>query len=276
MANTTLLKNFAHMDIMEIVGRVTGAALQLPRSKNRGAFSRRRIARRKILAPRISIIIPAHNEEHYLRHTLDALKRQSYRNFEVIVVANGCSDRTEDAARDACDRLVVLSQKSLGVARNLGARMAKGELLVFLDADTLLDPNALKTIAHKFTRRHAAGTIRGKPDSDRLAYRIIYGVKNLIHRTSLHHGSSGVILCWRRHFMKLGGFRENLEVRENSELIKRLERFGRYACISRAVAVTSMRRYEHRGVGRMVWMWTRLWFESLFRDLKDRKYETVR
>jgi glycosyltransferase involved in cell wall biosynthesis len=170
----------------------------------------------------------------------------------------------------------VLSQKGLGVARNLGARMAKGEVLIFLDADTILERNALWTIAKKFTRRHAAGTVRGKPDSDRFAYRLIYGLKNFVHFAWIHHGSSGVIICWREHFIRLGGFKESLEVRENSELIKRLKRFGRYTYIGRAAAITSMRRYDRRGVGNMIWMWIKLWFVSLFKDLQNREYETVR
>src|SRR5258706_9181264 len=82
----------------------------------------------------ISVIIPAHNEEGYLGATLAALHRQNYGRFEIIVIANGCDDRTADVARGHCHRLIVLSQKSLGVARNLGARLARGELLVFLDA----------------------------------------------------------------------------------------------------------------------------------------------
>src|SRR5689334_661474 len=79
----------------------------------------------------ISIIIPAHNEQMYLPATLEALRRQNYPWFEVIVVANGCTDQTPDVARGMCHRLIVMSQKSLGMARNLGARMSKGELLVF-------------------------------------------------------------------------------------------------------------------------------------------------
>src|SRR5690242_1816455 len=67
----------------------------------------------------ISVIIPAHNEEAYLGQTLDALKRQDYNWFEVIVVANGCTDSTAEVARGRCNRLVTLSRKSLGVARNL-------------------------------------------------------------------------------------------------------------------------------------------------------------
>ncbi len=76
--------------------------------------------------------------------------------------------------------------------------------------------------------------------------------------------------------MRLGGFDENLEVCENSELMGRLKRFGRYKFLGDAVATTSMRRYERRGVGRMVWMWFRLWVESFFVDLHHRTYETVR
>ncbi len=275
MATAETVKQVLRMDIKELMDQMATAPIRL-REMSRSALRRRRAREQRRAAPMISVIIPAHNEERYLKATLQALQQQSYSRFEVIVVANGCTDRTEEVARERCDRLVVLSQKCLGVARNLGARMARGQLLLFLDADTLLERDALRTISRKFSRRHAAGTILGKPDSPRLAYRMMYGLKNLVHRASLHHGSSGVILCWRKHFIQLGGFRENLEVRENSELIKRLERFGRYACISRATATTSMRRYDQRGIGRMVWMWTRLWFESLFRDLKDRKYETVR
>jgi glycosyltransferase involved in cell wall biosynthesis len=224
----------------------------------------------------ISIIIPAHNEERYLDRTLQALQRQNYGWFEVIVVANGCTDRTKEVARGRCHRLIVLSQKSLGVARNLGARMARGELLLFLDADTLLEPMALRIIAETFTVRYAAGTIQGRPDDNRLAYRLIYGLKNLIHRCSLHPGSSGVILCWKEHFFRVGGFDEGLEVRENSELAKRLLRFGRYKYIGQVSATTSMRRYHRCGVGRVVWLWCKLWFESWLCDLHQKRYQPVR
>src|SRR5215469_16972960 len=99
----------------------------------------------------ISVIIPAHNEQDYLGRTLDALNSQDYPDWETIVVANGCTDRTAEMAQGKCHRLVTLGQKNLGVARNLGARMATGELLVFLDADTILEPDALRIIGEQFT-----------------------------------------------------------------------------------------------------------------------------
>ena len=229
-----------------------------------------------IKSPSISVIIPAHNEEDYLEKTLEALHRQTCKSFEVVVIANGCSDRTAVVARGRCDQLIVLSQKSLGVARNLGARIAKGRLLVFLDADTLLEPAGLETILAEFGDSSAAGTIRGVPDVSNLKYRLMYGLKNFVHRTSIHHGSSGVILCWKRHFMQTGGFDEGLEVRENSELIHRLKRFGKYKYLHNVRATTSMRRYDQRGCRRMMWLWLKLWFHSLFGDRHQRKYETVR
>lgn len=192
------------------------------------------------------------------------------------MVANGCSDSTAEVACDSCDRLIVLSQKSLGVARNLGARLAQGDLLLFLDADTSLEPMALRRIAEDFQPGDAAGTIKGRPNCNCRKYRAIYWLKNFLHRWSLHPGSSGVIICWREHFMRCGGFDEGLEVRENSELIKRLQQFGNYRFIGDVSATTSMRRYERQGFGRVLWMWWTLWVQSLVGDLHRRHYETVR
>lgn len=248
------------------------ASIKKPRSP--GSLSRPKT--RSSATPLVSVVIPAHNEEAYLERTLAALKRQRYPRYEVIVVANGCTDRTADVAQARCHRLVVLSQKGLGVSRNLGARMASGDLLIFLDADTLLTSGALGSIAKKFSRHDSAATLRGRPDANRFAYHLIYFLKNFTHRFHLHSGSSGVIICWKKHFVQLGGFDEGLEVCENSDLIQRLKRFGTYKYINGVTATTSMRRYERRGVRRIVWHWVKLWFQSFFTDLHDRKYEAIR
>jgi glycosyltransferase involved in cell wall biosynthesis len=250
------------------------ATLKKPASPDK-IVRRDRTARGR-LSRLISVIIPAHNEERYLAETLQALQRQNYPWFEVIVVANGCTDATAEVARGNCHRLIVLSQKSLGVARNLGARMARGELIVFLDADTTLEPMTLRRIAEDFTRTCAAATVKGRPDSGRLAFRLVYFLKNFTHRAMLHAGSSGVIICWKEQFERIGGFDEHLEVCENSDLIRRLKQFGRYKYIGDVSATTSMRRYEQRGFGRQVWLWLKLWVQSLFGDLRHKRYETVR
>jgi glycosyltransferase involved in cell wall biosynthesis len=261
------------MEQNEVLARAGLSRMDLKRVKERLLRSFERTSRK---TPAISISIPAHNEANYLDATLDALTRQDYPNCEIIVVANGCTDRTAEVAQEKCHRLVTLSEKGLGVSRNVGAALASGDLLIFLDADTLLEPGALRIIAEQFTERHAGGTLKGRPDSDRFAYRVIYGLKNFIHRFVVRNGSSGVIICWKKHFASVGGFDETLELRENSELIRRLKRFGSYKYIGVTSAVTSMRRYDRRGVKNIVWLWIKLWFLSLFTDLRHRKYESVR
>jgi glycosyltransferase involved in cell wall biosynthesis len=135
---------------------------------------------------------------------------QTYPYFEVIVVANGCEDGTVDVARDKCDKVIDLPERGLSRARNVGGAKARGELFVFLDTDTRLEPNALQVIAKEFTPEHASAAPRGGPDSPKLVYRAFYFYKNLLHRLNLHSGSSGVICCWRDQFKEAGGFDEEL------------------------------------------------------------------
>lgn len=223
--------------------------------------------------PFISVVIPAHNEEQFLGETLGALARQDYPNCEVVVVANGCRDRTVEVAEGKCDSLIELKARGIGPARNTGAQKARGDLLLFLDADTLLEPNALSEVARQFTRKHARGTLRGVPDSRKASYKVIYFFKNLIHKIHAHHGSSGVILCWKDHFEAVGGFNNELYLRENSDLMKKLRRFGRYKYIKNTPAVTSMRRYEKTGVAEMIFLWVRVWYLSNFSDIRNQTYE---
>jgi glycosyltransferase involved in cell wall biosynthesis len=238
--------------------------------------TRRTKARTTRKKPMVSVIVPAHNEEAYLRDTLRALQAQRYPRFEIVVVANGCSDGTANVARNHCDRLIVISQKGISLSRNLGARMAQGDILVFLDADTILRPDALKVISRQFTRNYAAGTLKARPDPARWFYLLLYFFKNLMHQSRVHKGSVGVIICWKDFFESAGGFDESLHVMENSALIEKMQTYGKYRFVNQTFATTSMRRYEKKGFHRTVGLWVKLWCRSLFGDLHDRSYETVR
>ena len=228
---------------------------------------------RRYEPPFISVIIPAHNEAEFLPATLEALRGQKYRPFETIVVTNGCSDNTAEVVRGKCDQLFELEERGLGPARNLGAEKARGNLLLFLDADTILEPDALQVIARKFKRHHSAGTLKGVPDYDKASYKLIYLLKNFVHKSHAHHGSSGVILCWKDHFNAVGGFDNELYLRENSDLMKKLRQFGGYKYISSTPAITSMRRYEKTGTSEMVLLWLKVWVLSNFSDIRNQTYE---
>jgi glycosyltransferase involved in cell wall biosynthesis len=223
--------------------------------------------------PFISIVIPAHNEQEMLPKTLEALRKQTYNHFETIVVTNGCTDQTAEAVRGKCDQLYELEARGLGPARNLGAAKARGDLLLFLDADTLLEPSALQIVSRKFKRHHSAGTLRGVPDNERIPYKVIYLLKNFVHKSHAHHGSSGVILCWKDHFDAVGGFDNELYLRENSDLMKKLRQFGSYKYVSDTPAITSMRRYERTGTSEMVLLWLKVWVLSNFSDIRNQTYE---
>jgi glycosyltransferase involved in cell wall biosynthesis len=257
-----------------LASQSTVALLEEPRP-HRGP-SAPRSTRKTTAPPLISIIIPAHNEQDYIRRTLEAANSQTLRNFEVIVVCNGCSDRTAHEARQFCDQVIVMPERGLSRARNLGGQAARGRILAFLDADTLLEHHALEVIARQFTPEFAAGTLKGCPDLPRPSYQLMYFIKNSQHRLRLHEGSSGVILCWKEHFIATGGFDEALHVTENSDLIRKLRFFGKYTFIGDTCVTTSMRRYETTGFVTMFCLWIKLWVRSFVTDLRHHKYAAIR
>ena len=89
----------------------------------------------------ISFIIPAHNEERLIGHTLNALEdaaRAVGHSFEVVVVDDASSDHTAAIAHAHGARVIAVSHRQIAATRNAGARQASGEMFVFLDADTVL------------------------------------------------------------------------------------------------------------------------------------------
>lgn len=95
--------------------------------------------------PLISCIVPVYNGERYLREALDSIFAQAYPNLEVIVVDDGSTDGTEKVVAAYGERIHALRQSNRGpaAARNLGLGAAKGEFVVFLDADDLWHPEKL-------------------------------------------------------------------------------------------------------------------------------------
>ena len=111
--------------------------------------------------PLVSVIIPVYNREDLVRETLDSVLRQTYENWECLVVDDGSADRTQQVVqgyvmRDNRFRLIVrdVAKKGASVCRNIGAQKANGEYLIFLDSDDLLAPRCL-TNRVKVAREHS-------------------------------------------------------------------------------------------------------------------------
>ena len=99
---------------------------------------------------RVSIVIPARNEERYIGRTLDAALRQDYGDFELIVVDSCSTDDTARVLRDVSERdarIRVVTEdmdRGAGAARNRGIEVARGEYIAFLDADDVYEPHKLQ------------------------------------------------------------------------------------------------------------------------------------
>lgn len=97
---------------------------------------------------RFSLIIPAHNAESFLPKALDTVKMQTFDDYEVLVVADVCGDRTADVARDYGYAPIISEGGTPGLARNAGMERAEGDYWLFLDADDwFLVPDAFARIA---------------------------------------------------------------------------------------------------------------------------------
>ncbi len=97
--------------------------------------------------PQISVIIPAYNAERTIRQTIESVQRQTFQDFELIVINDGSKDRTVELVQSIQDeRLKIFSYENGGlpVARNRGISRATGEFIAFLDADDLWTPDKLE------------------------------------------------------------------------------------------------------------------------------------
>ncbi|MBS3127440.1 glycosyltransferase [Candidatus Woesearchaeota archaeon] len=228
--------------------------------------------------PYISIVIPAHNEENYIRQTLHSIHNQTYQDYEVIVVTNGCTDATEEIVRRReNDKLKLLSLPIANVsrARNYGAGKAQGELLLFLDADTRLEQDSLQKIKDQFLSSHAIATTKAKPDSPELKYTWALWFKNMYLRTKLYEGCSGALICRREDFDKVNGYDPEIIVKEHRKLIIKLKKAGKYKCLDTTVT-TSMRRFQRWGLLKTTGFWLGQWVKDYVGDLKKSKYEKIR
>lgn len=227
--------------------------------------------------PKISVIIPAHNEEKYLEKTLRSLQQQTFLDYELLVICNGCTDKTEEVAQKFLkkkDNLFSLKEAKVSLARNFGAQQAKGELLVFLDADTSLNPDSLEIIANTFSSKESVATTKVKPDIPKLKYRLLLFLKNFFHQTNLYQGCSGVLICRKKDFHLVQGY-PDLAVKEHRKLILKLKKLGKYKVIA-TEALTSMRRFEKWKLRKVLFFWIKQWFKDYLFDLKKATYEVVR
>lgn len=204
--------------------------------------------------PRVTIVIPARNEEAYVEAALESVARQTVplERLQVVVVVNGATDRTAEVVRAARERLPRLEIRVVddplpGVARakNIGARLANGDLLVFLDADSRMAPDLIERIIAAYEAGYRAGSVRIAADDGDLLDRGFYGL--IEFGKGLFGIHANMLYCERAAFEAVGGFDESLYQAEDRDLLVRLARSGlRLGRITESVIYTSPRRL-HQG-----------------------------
>ncbi len=196
----------------------------------------------------ISVIVPVLNEEKTIASTLEVLRPLA--TEEVIVVDGGSSDRTLEIAAQT-EAVVLSSSRGRAEQMNQGARVAKGNVLLFLHADTLLPSSAMGDIlAALKDPRCVGGRFDVRLDRRGWIFTLIGALINMRSRlTSVATGDQAIFVR-RKVFEEVGGFPE-IPLMEDIAFSRALKIKGRMACL-RSQVVTSARRWEKEGVWRTI------------------------
>lgn len=222
----------------------------------------------------VSIIIPTYNEELYLPRLLASIEAQDYKDHEIIVADNDSSDRTRAVARTHGARVVKGGVP--GVARNRGAEAARGDLLLFVDADTVLPEGFISRIVARFEKDFIDICVPWiRPiDGTNPIYRTIFQFSNTFFKVMEAIQPQGLGICilvTRRLHRRIGGFSEKVRVSEDFDYINRASLVGRFRVYPHVFVYHSVRRYKAEGVGNLVQKQFKSGFIYLF---TGRAYDT--
>ena len=208
----------------------------------------------------VSVIIPAHNEEKLLGATLRTLAASAAASgepYEIIVVDDSSTDRTAEVARDHGARVVAVNVRQIAAARNAGAREASGELLVFVDADTLV-PDAVLRQAIAAWRGGAVGggAMATFPEGTALwARTMIAGTCWFMRKVRWAPGC--FVFARRDAFARVGGFDERFYASEEIHFSRALKKRGRFAIVTDRVS-TSARKADQFTLSQVAWQIVKL------------------
>jgi len=229
-----------------------------------------------VSGPYLSVIVPAYNAMATLRRVLEAIEASDLprHEFEVILADDGSTDETSLVGAEYCDRVVRLSGKPHGpaFARNRAAETSRGEIVVFVDADVVVHPSALRRLTEHFRAGPEPCAVFGSYDDRPDHPGFVSQYRNLMHHYVHQRGRGDAETFWaglgairRTAFLEVGMFDEWHYARpevEDIELGRRLRRFGHRLVLDPDIQGTHLKQwtlrgtlrsdFQHRGVP---WMW---------------------
>ncbi len=202
---------------------------------------------------KISVVVPAYNEEKCIERCLNSLVKQDYDNFEVILCLNNCTDNTENIAkRFSKVKIVKEERKGVTYARQTGTKEASGEIIASADADSYYPSNWLSGIAGNFENSKVAvayGPVYLESDSYFLKFMSKYVYTWFLIISSLlgMDNVAGINFAFRKKiFEKTGGYTLDLKSAEDIDLTNKLRKFGKVKFDRKLVVYTSGRKFEGR------------------------------
>jgi glycosyltransferase involved in cell wall biosynthesis len=192
----------------------------------------------------ISFIVPAYNEEHELADTLSAVRAAASgtaQPYEIIVVDDASTDATPEIALRAGAKVIAINRRQIAAARNAGARVAQGEYLFFIDADTRIERAHVSGGIAALEGDYAGGSARVEMDG----FVPIWGRMLLSGFSSLYFGlnlgAGAFLFTTRRNFDLVGGFDEQYFAGEEVYFSLELKKLGGFKVLREPV-VTSGRK----------------------------------
>ena len=195
-----------------------------------------------------SIIIPVLNEAGQINSLIKQLRKQNHgSSYEIIVVDGDPQGSTVGTIQDK-DVIAIKTDKGRGKQMNAGATVARGEILIFLHADTTLPDNALRTISRALQDRdYVGGAFDLKIDSDRFFLKYISARASLRSRWNRIPYGDQAIFIRKKYFDQIDGFKE-IPLMEDVDLMCRIKKNGKKIVILPDKVITSARRWESDGV----------------------------
>jgi len=196
----------------------------------------------------LSIIIPTLNEEKYLPILLSQIKKQNFTDYEIIVADAGSTDKTVEIAKSFGCKIVKGGLPAKG--RNEGAKAARGELFLFMDADNIYLPDGfLDKLITEFKKRNlGVASFPIYPAGnfvDKICYFLYNKFVEIFQNWTAFATNS--ILMKREVFEKVNGFDEEVLIAEDHDLAKRASKISKFGFIKTEPVLTSPRRFEIDG-----------------------------
>jgi glycosyltransferase involved in cell wall biosynthesis len=198
-----------------------------------------------------SVIVPTYNEAEYIEKCLLSILGQNIEreDYEIIVSDAASTDRTAEIAGRFADMVVISKERGIAIGRNRGAEKAKGDILVFVDADAALSKDFLSRCRDTFENPEIAGmTGIAEPCGGGFLQRLVLKCTFLLVRFFNFAGISlfpGICVAYKsRIFFEIKGFREDFGIVEDLDLSRRISRRGKCVVNNNAGAVVSTRRLE--------------------------------